>query len=106
MKFGYNNNLRYSVALPAAKMNSVVHAALPQERRTSAALLESDLGLIRYPLSTNGDQDQFSPNDIHTLSRDKVLRINEMITKKKKCFDLLSNSLNFLFKEIYRDQLN
>ena len=37
MKFGYNNNLQYSVALPAAQMNSVVHAALSQERRTSAA---------------------------------------------------------------------
>lgn len=49
MKFGYNNNLQYSVALPAAQMNSVAHAALPQERRTSVALLESDLGWIRYP---------------------------------------------------------
>ena len=25
------------------------------------------------PLSPNGDQDQFSPNDIHTLSRDCLL---------------------------------
>ena len=23
---------------------------------------------------------------------------------KRKCFDLLSNSLNYLFKEMYRDQ--
>ena len=30
--------------------------------------------------STNGDQHQFSPNDIHTLSRDKVMGINETIT--------------------------
>ena len=28
------------------------------------------------PLSPNGDQHQFSPNNIHTLSRDKVMRIN------------------------------
>ena len=35
------------------------------------------------PLSPNGDQHQFSPNDIHTLSRDKVMRINEVITKGK-----------------------
>ena len=35
------------------------------------------------PLSRNGDQDQFSPNDIHILSRDKVMRITEMITKEK-----------------------
>ena len=35
------------------------------------------------PLSPNSDEDQFSPNDIHTLSRYKVMRINEMITKEK-----------------------
>ena len=29
------------------------------------------------------DQKQFSPNNIHTLSRDKVTRINKMITKGK-----------------------
>ena len=33
--------------------------------------------------SPNGDQHQFSPNNIHTLSRDKVMRINEMITKRE-----------------------
>ena len=31
------------------------------------------------PLSPNGDQHQFSPNDIHTLLRDKVMRITETI---------------------------
>ena len=31
------------------------------------------------PLSANSDQQQFSPNNIHTLSRDKVMRINNMI---------------------------
>ena len=31
------------------------------------------------PLSPNSDKQQFSPNNIHTLSRDKVLRINKMI---------------------------
>ena len=35
------------------------------------------------PLSPNGDQHQFSPNNIHTLSRDKVMRIYEMINKEK-----------------------
>ena len=34
------------------------------------------------PLSANSDQNQFSPNNIHTLSRDKVMRINKMITKE------------------------
>ena len=27
------------------------------------------------PLSPNSDQQQFSPNNLHTLSRDKVVRI-------------------------------
>ena len=35
------------------------------------------------PLSPNGDQHQFFPNNIHTLSRDVVVRINKMITKEK-----------------------
>ena len=34
-------------------------------------------------ISPNSDQYQFSPNNIHTLSRDKVMRINKMITKEK-----------------------
>ena len=32
------------------------------------------------PLSPNSDQHQFSPNNIHTMSRDEVMRINKMIT--------------------------
>ena len=35
------------------------------------------------PLSPSGEQHQFSPNNIHTLPRDKVMRIYEMITKEK-----------------------
>ena len=35
------------------------------------------------PLSANSDQQQVSPNNIHTLSRDKVMRINKMITIEK-----------------------
>ena len=41
------------------------------------------------PLSPNCDQGQFSPNDIHTLSRDKVMRINEMITKEKMLWSFI-----------------
>ena len=55
------------------------------------------------PLSPNSDQHQFSPNDIHTMSREKSRRINKMITKRK-IFDLLSNSLNSFFTEMYGDQ--
>ena len=39
--------------------------------------------IVFNPLSPNGDQHLFSPNDIHTLSRDKVMRIHKMITKEK-----------------------
>ena len=35
------------------------------------------------PLSPNSDQQQFSPKDDHTLSSDKVTRINKMMTKEK-----------------------
>ena len=35
---------------------------------------------IFNPLSPNSEQQQFSPNDIHTLSWDEVMRINKMIT--------------------------
>ena len=35
------------------------------------------------PLSPNSDQHQFSPKDIHRLSREMVMRINKMITEEK-----------------------
>ena len=35
------------------------------------------------PLSPNGVQHQFPPSNIHTLSRDKVVKINKMITLEK-----------------------
>ena len=41
------------------------------------ALLALFFILMNNPFS---DQHQFSPKDIHTLSRDKVMRINNMIT--------------------------
>ena len=63
-------------------------------------LLEGDLpgplpiGQVSFnPLSPNSDQHPFSPNNIHTLLREMVMRINVMNTCEK-CFDLLSKSLN------------
>ena len=35
------------------------------------------------PLSPNTDQHQFSPNNIHTMLRGKVIRINKMIAQGK-----------------------
>ena len=55
------------------------------------------------PLSAKSDQHQFSPNDVNCLERDKVMRMNKMVTWEK-WFDLLSNSLDTFFKEMYRDQ--
>ena len=55
------------------------------------------------PLSSNSDQHQFSPNNIHTLSRDYVMRIDKMITKEK----MPSSFINFsqlIRKEMYGDQ--
>ena len=45
------------------------------------------------PISPNGDQHQFSPNNIHRLSSATSMRINQMITKRK-ISDLLSISPN------------
>ena len=35
---------------------------------------------LHIPLSPNSDQHQFSPNNISTQLREKVVRINKMIT--------------------------
>ena len=47
--------------------------------------------------SPNGDQHQFSPNDIHTLSREWELMKRSL---KRKCLDLSSNPLNTFFMEM------
>ena len=35
------------------------------------------------PVSANSDQHEISPNNIHTMSREKDLRIKEMISTEK-----------------------
>ena len=53
-------------------------------------------------LSIKSDQHQLSHNNITAEFREKVRRITKMITKEKiKCFDLLSNSPDYLFKKMY-----
>ena len=37
--------------------------------------LPTQVARVINPLSPNSDQQQFSPNNVHTLSRDKVVRI-------------------------------
>ena len=54
------------------------------------------------PSSPNGDQHQFSPKNIHTLSRDKVMRIYEMITKEKMLWSAIKCSLLILKGNVWR----
>ena len=35
------------------------------------------------PLSPSSEQNQFSPNNIHMLPREMVMRVNKMISKEK-----------------------
>ena len=35
------------------------------------------------PLSPDSEQDQFSPNNIHMLPREMVMRVDKMITQEK-----------------------
>ena len=53
------------------------------------------------PLSANSYQKQFSPNNIHTLSRDKVMRINKMITLEKIPWSFSRFSQLIFLKEMY-----
>ena len=40
-----------------------------------------EAGVVLNPISPNGDQHQFSPNNVSTWSRENVMRIDQMITK-------------------------
>ena len=61
------------------------------------------LNIVLTLLSPNSDQDQISLSNIHTLSRDKLWELIKW-SLKRKCLDLLPNSLNLFFNEMYRDQ--
>ena len=54
------------------------------------------------PLSSNGDQHQFPPNNIHTLSREKVMRIAKMITKEKMPWSFIKFFQQFLTGNVWR----
>ena len=54
------------------------------------------------PLSPNGDQQQFSPNNVHTLSRDKVVRIQKMIMKEKMPWSFIKFSQLILKGKVRR----
>ena len=67
--------------------SSKVHAFIKSTSNlrciTLLAWRQEKLNRDLNPSSPNDDQHQFSPNDIHTLSRDKVMRIIKIITKEK-----------------------
>ena len=81
--------------------------SLTRSCRNLSALIKWEISPVYWnhlkPLSPNSDQHRLSPNNIHTLSRDKLWELIKW-SPKRECHDLLSNSLNSFFKEIYRDQ--
>ena len=54
------------------------------------------------PLSPNSVRHQFSPNNIHTLSRGKVMRINKMITIEKIPWYFIKFSQLILKVDVWR----
>ena len=44
------------------------------------------------PLSPDSDQHQFSPNNIHMLPREMIMRVNKMITKEKMLWSVIKLS--------------
>ena len=46
-------------------------------------IIKSEWQHIFKPFSPNSDQHEFSPNNVHMLSREMVMRIIQMITKEK-----------------------
>ena len=44
------------------------------------------------PLSPNSDKQQFSPNNIHMLTREMVISVNKMINKKKMPWSVIKVS--------------
>ena len=54
------------------------------------------------PSRPNGDQHQFPPNNIHTLSREKVMRIAKMITKEKMPWSFIKFFQQFLTGNVWR----
>ena len=79
----------YCIAANRAEMKQSKFSLVVQGKENFCFELDS-----LNPLSPSSDQQLFSPNNVHTLSRDKVTRINKVIPYRK-CPDLLSNSLNW-----------
>ena len=55
------------------------------------------------PLSPNSDQQQFSPDNVHSCQEKRLWEYKKW-SWKRKCLDVLLNSLNQFLKEMYGDQ--
>ena len=75
--------------MPAKVVYSCLFELKPQLSSLFCSSFQIILKILLSLYSANSDQHQFSPDDIHRLSRDKVMRINKMIIWEK-CFDLFS----------------
>ena len=96
---GLEKNLHSRLSFGQVPFPFCLHRAISFSSKLMI-LLDGDLpgplpiGQVSFnPLNPYSDQHQFSPCNIHTLSREMVMRMNDMITCEK-CFDLLSKSLN------------
>ena len=86
-------------------MSLNMYDAIHQSRKAAFTLLywvkHFKQGLCN-PLSANSDQQQFSPNNIHTLARDKVMRINKMINVEKTPWSFIKFSQLILKGDVWR----
>ena len=65
-----------------ARSQPIASMALFRSKQVSLASLSSR-GQQFNPLRPDGDQHQFSPNNIHMLPREMVIRVNKMFPKGK-----------------------
>ena len=91
------------------KQVGTVWGSVTSESREMSAVEKSALGEFRQywlwapdwrvnPLSPNSDQHQFSPNNIHRLSRAKSRRINNWLQRYQSLIFYQTFSTNFLRK--------
>ena len=62
----------------------------------------SSFFFFNYLITPTGDKRQFSQNDIHTQSREKFVRINEIITYRKTLGSFTKFSLLILYANVYK----
>ena len=79
MNQNWHNIFPKSHCLELAMYSTLKHSLSTIKINYNSKIKISLICALINPLSANGDQHQFSPNDIRTLSRDYVMRINKTI---------------------------